>query len=119
MDASLGKKVGAVRTVAVLVATLSLVLLAALAAPKQADAHQTAGRTIIFVDGEVVKNTRDDHFVYRQRLAPGCHRVEVVQKSGGEVISRSAVGRYCSEEPTRLVVKVDHGSVSQRVETID
>ncbi len=112
-------RIGAVRAAAVLLATLTLLLVVALAAPERADAHQQPGRTLIYVDGQLVKATKDDQFVYRQRLAPGCHRVEVVQKRGGEVVSRSAVGRYCSEEPTRLVVEVDHSSVTQRVETID
>ena len=43
---------------------LSLALVVALAAPSQADAHQTAGRTLIYVDGELVRNTTDDHFTY-------------------------------------------------------
>ena len=92
---------------------LTLVLGAALAAPSQADAHQTAGRTLIYIDGELVKNTTDDHFTFERRLSPGCHALKVVQKRGGEVISRS-IRRYCSEEPTRLIVTVDHGSVSSR-----
>ncbi len=118
MDTRQGKT-GAVRAVAVAVAALTLLLVATLAVAPQADAHQTAGRTVIYLDGEKVKATKDDHFTYRQRLSPGCHSVQVVQKRSGEVVSRSAVGRYCSEEPTRLVVEVDHSSVTQRVETID
>ena len=97
---------------------LSLALVVALAAPSQADAHQTAGRTLIYVDGELVRNTTDDHFTFERRLSPGCHTVEVVQKRGGEVVS-SSIRRFCSDEPTKPVVKVDHGSVSFSTYTIN
>lgn len=107
-----------VRMALVVLAALTLVLVAALATPSQADAHQQAGRTLIFIDGERVKSTTDDHFTYSRRLSPGCHRVEVVQRRSGEVVSRS-VRRYCSDEPTRLVVRVDDGSVSSTTRTID
>ncbi len=118
MDTSVGKKVGAVRTVAVLVATLALVLVAALAAPSQADAHQTAGRTLIYVDGELVKSTKDDHFTYERRLSPGCHTVQVMQKRYGEIVSQS-IRRYCSDEPTKLIVTVNDGSVSSTTSTVN
>ncbi len=107
-----------VRMALVVLAALTLVLVAALATPSQADAHQQAGRTLIFIDGERVKSTTDDHFTYRQRLSPGCHTVAVEQRQGGEVISRS-VRRFCSEEPTKLVVRVNDGSVSSTTTTID
>ncbi len=111
-------RIGAVRAVAVLLATLTLVLVAALAVAPQADAHQQAGRTLIYIDGNLVKSTKDDHFTFTRRLSPGCHGVEVVQKRGGEVVSRS-VRRFCSGEPTRLIVKVDDGSVTSTTRTIN
>ncbi len=92
---------------------LSLALVAALAVAPQADAHQIAGRTLIYLDGELVKNTKDDHFTYERRLSPGCHTVEVVQKRGGEVVS-SSIRRFCSDERTRLIVTVDDASVSSK-----
>ncbi len=112
------RTLGLTRLALVLVATLMLAMVATVAVAEKADAHQTAGRVVIYIDGEKVKNTRDDHFVYRQRLAPGCHTVEVVQKRGGEVISRS-FRRFCSDEPTSLIVKVDDGSVSTTTRAID
>ena len=97
------------RTAAVVLAAVSVLLVAAVAAPS-AEAHQRAGRTVISVDGEQVKNTRDDHFTYRQTLSPGCHRVEVVQRQGGNV---SAAGqRECSRSRSVLTVEVDHADVS-------
>ncbi len=118
MDAANRGRIGAVRAVAVLVATLSLLLVVALAAPERADAHQQPGRTLIYVDGQLVKATKDNHFTYDRRLARGCHTVKVVQKRGGEVISRS-FRRFCSSEPTRLIVKVDDGSVSSTTRTVN
>ncbi len=101
---------GAVRAAAVLGTALSLMLVAALAAPSTAEAHQQAGRTQIYVDGDIAKNTGDDHFTYRQRLSPGCHTVKVVQRRGGNV-----VGVYEQRECTRgrsiLEVGVNHSSV--------
>ena len=76
-----------------------------------------AARTLIYVDGELVKNTTNDHFVYRQRLAPGCHRVEVLQKRNGEVISRS-VRRFCSDSRSRLIVEMNDGSVTTTTRTV-
>lgn len=115
MDARQGMT-GAVRAVTVLFAVLALLVAAALAAPSRADAHQQAGRTLIYIDGDLVKNTADDHFVHERGLSSGCHRVEVVQRRGGEVISRS-VRRFCSDERARLVVEVDDGSITTTTRT--
>ncbi len=41
----------------------------------------------------------------------------VAQKRGGEVIS-SSIRRFCSDEPTRLIVKVDDGSVNSTTRTV-
>ncbi len=111
MDTRIGQKIETTRLALVALAMLSLVLVAALASPERADAHQIAGRTLIYIDGELVKNTKDNHFTFKRRLSPGCHAVKVVEKRGGEVISHS-FRRFCSSEPTRLIVKVDDGSVS-------
>ncbi|MDP9486165.1 MAG: hypothetical protein M3Q49_10345 [Actinomycetota bacterium] len=113
MDTRIGQKIETARLALVALAMLSLVLVAALAAPERADAHQTAGRTLIYVDGELVKSTKDDHFTYERRLSPGCHTVQVMQKRYGEVVSQS-IRRYCSDERTRLIVTVDDGSVSSK-----
>lgn len=51
MDARQGRSVGAVRAVALLVATLTLLLVAALAVAPKADAHQTAGRVLLLSRG--------------------------------------------------------------------
>ncbi len=119
MEANRGERTAnLVRTVLLTLATLVVALVAAAAVAPQADAHQTAGRTLIYIDGDLVKSTTDDHFTFTKRLAPGCHKVEVAQRRGGEVVSRS-VRRYCSEEPTRLIVEVDDGSVSSTTRTID
>ncbi|MDP9485605.1 MAG: hypothetical protein M3Q49_07420 [Actinomycetota bacterium] len=107
------------RMVLAMMLALSLMMVSAVAVAQKATAHQQPGRTLILVDGEVVKAAKDEHFTYRQRLAPGCHRVEVVRKQGGEVVSRSVVGRYCSEEPTRLIVRVDDERVTSTVRTIE
>ncbi len=88
-----------------------LVMVATLAAPERAEAHQQPGRTLIYVDGAFAKATKDDHFTYDRRLARGCHTVKVVQRQGGEVVF-SSIMRFCSDERTRLIVKVDDGSVS-------
>ncbi len=106
------------RMALVMLLVLSLVMVATLAVAEKAEAHQTAGRTLIYLDSELVKSTRDDHFTYDRRLARGCHTVKVVQKRGGEVISRS-FRRFCSSEPTRLIVKVDDGSVSSTTRTVN
>ncbi len=120
MDTRIGQKFETTRLALVALAMLSLVLVAALGSltPERADAHQTAGRTLIYVDGELVKSTKDDHFAYEKRLSPGCHTVKVVQKRGGEVIS-SSIRRFCSDEPTKLIVKVDDGSVSSTTRTVN
>ncbi len=75
---------------------LSLALVAALAVAPQADAHQIAGRTLIYLDGELVKNTKDDHFTYERRLSPGCHTVELC-RSG---VARSSLARSDASAPT-------------------
>ncbi len=106
------------RTALVVSVALLVALVSALAVGLQADAHETAGRTLIYVDGERVKATQDDHFVYRQRLSSGCHTIKVIQKRGGEIISQS-IRRYCSGEPTKLIVKVDDGSVSSTTRTLN
>ncbi len=116
MQVSLGKR-GAVRAVALLVAMLLAVLMVAALAAERAEAHQQPGRTLIYIDGELVRNTTDDHFTFERRLSPGCYRVEVIQKRGGEVISQS-IRRFCSEEPTKLRVEVDDGSVTSTTRTI-
>ncbi len=112
MDATMREgRMGAMRAVAVLLATLTLLLVAAVAVAEKADAHQTAGRVVIFIDGEKVKNTKDNHFTFERTLSPGCHTVKVVEKRGGQIVSQS-IRRFCSDERTRLVVKVNDGSVS-------
>ncbi len=117
MDTRIGT-IGLARMAAVALAALSLVLVVTLAVAEKAEAHQTAGRTLIYLDGELVKSTRDDHFTYDRRLARGCHTVKVVQRQGGEVVF-SSIMRFCSDEPTKLIVKVDDGSVSSTTRTID
>ena len=94
---------------------LALVMAAALTAPTRADAHQTAGNTSIFIDGELVKQTRDDHFTFTKILSPGCHEIRVVQRTGN---SRSATeSTECFDERTKLTVRVDHSSVSTSTTT--
>jgi hypothetical protein len=56
---------------AALVAQLVATLVAAPVAPLRADAHQTVGRTLVYLDGELVKNTRDDHFTFERVLSAG------------------------------------------------
>lgn len=114
MDARQGRSVGAV---AFAVLALALVLAAALAAPSQADADQTAGRALIYIDGELVKNTKDNHFTFERRLSVGCHTVKVEQRRGGEVVS-SSIRHFCSDERTKLIVEVDDGSVTSTTRTI-
>ena len=97
------------RAAAVVLAALSMLLVAAAAAPS-AEAHQRAGRTVISVDDEQVKNTRDDHFTYRRTLSPGCHRVEVVQRQVGDVVNASQQ-RACSRSRTLLEAEVDDSDV--------
>ncbi len=99
------------RMVLAMMLTLSLMMVSAVAVAQKAEAHQQPGRTLIYIDGELVRNKTDDHFTFERRLSPGCHTVKVVQKRNGEVISRS-IRRFCSDERTRLIVEVDHGSVS-------
>ncbi len=101
---------GSVRAVGMLLAVL-LLLAVTLAMAGKAEAHQTAGRTVISVDGEVVKNTRDDHFAFRRNLSPGCHQVKVVQRRGGNVYAVYQQ-RECSRGQSVLTVKVDHSNVS-------
>lgn len=69
------------------------------------DAHQTAGTATVIVDGKVVKQTGDDHFVYRQVLESGCHRI-VVKASG----NRSET-QYYSKGSKQLEVRVDHDGI--------
>jgi uncharacterized protein YdeI (BOF family) len=98
------------RLAVVALIALGLLMATALTAPTRADAHQTAGNTRIFVDGELVKQTRDDHFTYTKILSPGCHEIRVVQRTGD---TRSVTeSTECSVESTKLTVGVDHGSVS-------
>lgn len=106
------------RMALVMLLVLSLVMVATLTAPERAEAHQQPGRTLIYVDGALAKATKDDHFTYDRRLARGCHTVKVVQRQGGEVVF-SSIMRFCSDERTRLIVKVDDGSVSSTTRTID
>jgi hypothetical protein len=97
-----------------LVLTVALVMAAmVLATPttKEVDAHSTPWVTRIFVDGELVKRTPDDHFTYTQRLAPGCYTVKVVRRNGGGTVIRTE-NRFCSDEVSKLVVKVNDRSVS-------
>jgi len=101
---------GLVRLAMVILAALTLVLVAAMTAPTRADAHEQAGRTLIYVDGDLAKNTRDDHFAFRRTLSPGCHNVRVVQSRGGNVVGVYEQ-RECSRGRSVLEVKVDHSSV--------
>ena len=94
---------------AVLLAALSMLVAAVFAAP-QAEAHQTPGRTIIAVDGNQVRSTRDNHFTYERPLSPGCHTIRVVQRQGGNVVSASQQ-RACSRSRTLLEVQVDDSDV--------
>ncbi len=117
MDATTGSA-RLFRVTLVVLAALALALVAAVAVAERADAHQQPGRTLIYLDGERVKSTQDDHFTYDRRLARGCHTVKVEQRQGGEVVF-SSIMRFCSDEPTKLIVKVDDGSVSSTTRTID
>ena len=101
------------KMVLLVVVAFSLMMVAALAVAPKADAHQTAGRTNIYIDRCCFIKTTDDHFTFKYDLSSGYHTVKVVRKQGGEVISQS-IRRYCSEEPTKLIVTVDHGSVSSK-----
>ena len=102
--------VGVLRLAVVLLMALALLMAAALAVPTRADAHQTAGSAMIFIDGELVKQTRDDHFTYTKVLSPGCHEVRVVRRAGDGRSVTEISG--CSDERTKLTVRVDHRSVS-------
>lgn len=116
METRLGET-GVLRLVVVTLAALSLMLVAALAAPLQeADAHQIAGRTLIYIDGELVKKTQDDHFTFERRLSRGCHTVKVVQRQGGDVTTQQT-SRVCSDDGSRVVVEVDDNNVRTRVST--
>lgn len=107
------EKTGTARTLAaVLLAALSVLVVAAVAAPP-AEAHQTPGRTTVSVDGNVVKNTRNNHFTVERVFSPGCHSVEVVQRRGGDVVSDSRQ-RECSKSRTILEVGVDDSNVQVR-----
>ncbi len=104
------------RLALVMLAALALLLVAVLATPTRADAHQTAGRTLIYIDGELVKKTQDDHFTFERRLSRGCHTVKVVQKQGGDVTTQQT-SRVCSDDGSRVVVEVDDNNVRTRVST--
>ena len=96
-------------------AALSVMAAAALAAPSQAEAHQTAGSTLIYVDGNLVKRTSDDHFTYSKILEPGCHNIKVVSRADGErVVQRK---HTCLGERAELTVTVNDGNVSSSVTT--
>ena len=99
------------KMVLLVLAAISLMMVVALGTAPKAGAHQTAGRTNIYFDRCCFIKTTDDHFTFKYDLSSGCHTVKVVPKQGGEVISQS-IRRSCSDEPTKLIVTLDHGSVS-------
>lgn len=117
MDATTveGRRYGVVRAVALVVAVLSLLLVVALAAPEKADAHQIAGRTVIYLDGKKIFATKDDHFVYRRKLVrDGCHHARAVQKQQSDV-TLTVSSSSCSDAPSHLVVSVDDHHVGVRL----
>ena len=102
------------RLAMVALAALAVALVAALAmAPQEAQAHQTKGRTLVYIDGELVKSTKDEHFTVRRTLSRGCHTAQVLYKREGRVVSRTDY-RGCGNSPFRLTIEVDDGGVSFR-----
>jgi hypothetical protein len=103
---------GVVRLVVMaLMACSMLLMVMALATSTPAEAHSTAGATRIYVDGELVVNTPDDHLTYTQVLGPGCHDVRVVRRVGDSVRQVSQQ-HQCSSGTTQLTVRVNHNSIS-------
>jgi hypothetical protein len=100
---------GVVRLVVMALMACSVLMVMALATSTPADAHNTAVVTRIYVDGELVVNTRDDHVTYTQVLGPGCHDVRVVRRVGDSVRQVSQQ-HQCSSGTTQLTVTVNHNS---------
>ena len=107
---------GVVSLVVMALMACSVLMVMALATSTPADAQSTAGVTRIYVDGELVANTGDDHFTYTRELGPGCHDVRVVQGVGDSV--RQVSQQQCSSGSTRLTVRVDDDSVSVSMTSI-
>jgi hypothetical protein len=108
---------GVVRLVVMALMACSVLMVMALATSTPADAQSTAGVTRIYVDGELVANTGDDHFTYTRVLGPGCHDVRVEQ-GVGDSVRQVSQQQQCSSGSTRLTVRVDDDSVSVSMTTI-
>lgn len=118
MDTRIGKT-GMVRLVVV---ALSLMLVAAFAVAPKADAHQTEGSsTSIYVDGNLVKSTSDDHFTYSKILKPGCHSIRVVSRETNDegTVQKTVQSKStsCVNERAKLTVRVSDGNVFSSVTT--
>lgn len=120
MDTRIGKT-GMVRLVVVALVALSLMLVAAFAVAPKADAHQTEGSsTSIYVDGNLVKSTSDDHFTYSKILKPGCHSIRVVSRETNDegTVQRTVQSKNtCVNERAKLTVRVSDGNVFSSVTT--
>jgi hypothetical protein len=108
---------GVVRLVVMALMACSVLMVMALATSTPADAQSTAGVTRIYVDGELVANTGDDHFTYTRVLGPGCHDVRV-ERRVGDSVRQVSQQQQCSSGSTRLTVRVDDDSVSVSMTSI-
>ena len=72
-----------------------------------------ATTTRIYVDGTLIKSTKDTTFTYKTLLQKGCHKVRVVQFSAGEVV-RKQMNSTCVNQKSTLIVEVNGHSVTVR-----